>query len=153
MTLIQRYRSQGHKVVAGWNNAATLKEWPSYSGTDSERFLPPNDRKGDIGAGYTPGVTRRLPTGGTLQSGMPVVRLVFPWISDGQLKYLYNTMLAVSASGNVTAAVHTPLSVGAQDVSIFNAVINLNLEQIPSLNRRGKGYESLAIELVLVEVL
>jgi hypothetical protein len=153
MALIPAYRNQGQKVVAGWDNEATLRDWTSYMGTDGERFPPPNDRRGDIGAGYTDGVTRRLNSGGTRQSGFPIVRLAFPWLSDGQIKYLYTTMLGGSDSGNVTAAVHTPLSVGAQDVSHFNAVMNLNLNQIPSLTRKRNGYEGFVVELVIVEVL
>lgn len=148
MTFIPQYPNQGQKIVAGWDNAATLKDWTAYVGTDGLRFMPPNDRNG-----YTDGIARRLNTGGTLQSGFPVVRLTFPWISDGQIKYLFSTLLSGSESGNVTAATHTPLSVGSQDVSNCNAVMNLNLDQIASLARKRNGYTDFAVELVIVEVL
>lgn len=146
--ILPPYRNQGHQIVAGWDNQSLLKDWTAYVGTDGERFLPPNDRNG-----YTDGVTRRLPTGGTRQSGLPIDRLSFPWISDGQIKYLYTTMLSNSESGNVTAAIHTPLSVGAQDVRVYNAVMNLNLDQLENLTRKRNGYEQFEIELVLVEPL
>lgn len=142
------FPNQGQQIVAGWDNAATLKNWTAYVGTDGLRFAPPNDRNG-----YTDGVARRMNTGGVLMSGFPVVRLTFPWISDGQIKYLHATLLSNSESGNVTASVHTPLSVGAQDVSNYNAVMNLNLDQIATLTRKRNGYTDFVVELVLVEAL
>jgi hypothetical protein len=148
MTHIPRYQNQGQRVAAGWDNAAQLKDWTAYLGVDGERFAPPNDRNG-----YTGGVTRRMNTGGTLQSGFPVVRLTFPWMSDGQIDYLHGTLNGGSESGLVTVAVHTPLSVGKYDVSTYNAVMNLNFEQITSLTRRRNGYTDFVFELVLVEVL
>lgn len=142
------YVNQGHRVVAGWDNLATLKNWVAYLGVDNLPFLPPFDRNG-----YTDGTARRLPTGGVFMAGMPVCRLTFPWISDGQINYLYTVMLSNSESGNVTASVHTPLSVGVTSVSNFNAVMNLNLDQTTNLTRKSNGYELFEIELVLVEPL
>jgi hypothetical protein len=143
-----RYVNQGHRIVAGWDSAATLKNWVAYQGTDGVNFLPPFDRNG-----YTDGVVRRLNTGGVFMAGWPISRLTFPWISDGQIKYLYVTMLSNAESGNVTAAVHTPLSVGATDTTNYNAVMNLNLDQTTGLTRKSNGYELFEIELVLVEAL
>lgn len=142
---VPRFRNQGQKIAAGWD-APALSDWTSLIGTDGVRFAPPSDRNG-----YTDGVTRRLNTGGIRMSGLPIVRLAFPWISDGQLDYLYNTLLSGAESGNVTAAVHIPPAVGINDTTTYNAVMNLNLDQLQTLTRRGAGYEDVVIELVLVE--
>jgi hypothetical protein len=140
-------------IVLGWDNVPLLRNWTSYVGTDGLAFRPPNDRKGDIGAGYTGGVTRRLPTGGILKSGFPIVRLVFPWLSDGQIDYLLTTMCGGVESANVTAAAHKPISVGTLDVFNFNAVMNVDSNQASSLTRRANGYELFMVELVMVEPL
>ena len=142
---LPQYPNQGQRIAAGWD-APSLTNWTALSGTDGTRFLPPNDRRG-----YTDGMLRRLNTGGTRMSGMPIVRLTFPWVSDGQIDYLYTALLSGAESGNVTAAVHTPLSVGANDTATYNAVMNLNLDQLQNLQRRRNGYEGFQIELVLVE--
>lgn len=147
MSTLPRYPSQGQKIASGWD-APIVFDWTALSGTDGERFLPPNDRNG-----YSDGVPRRLNTGGVRMSGLPVVRLTFPWVSDGQIDYLYTTLLSGSESGNVTAAVHTPLSVGKTDTSTYNAVMNLNLDQLQNLQRKRNGYTDFVIELVLVEPL
>ena len=122
MTIIPQYRNQGQQIASSWDNTSMLRDWTSLFGTDGERFPPPNDRNG-----YTDGVDRRMNTGGVLMVGFPIDRLTFPWLSDGQIKYLYTTLNGGSESSNVTAKVHTSLSVGATDVSTFNAVMNLNM--------------------------
>lgn len=142
---VPRFRNQGQKIAAGWD-APVLFDWTSLIGTDGVRFAPPSDRNG-----YTDGVTRRLNTGGTRQSGLPIVRLAFPWVSDGQIEYMVQTLLGGTESGNVTTAVHIPPAVGVNDTSVYNAVMNLNLEQLRNLTRRGAGYEDFEVELVLVE--
>lgn len=148
MTVIPQYRNQGQQIASGWNNQSLLRDWTALFGTDGERFPPPNDRNG-----YTDGVERRMNTGGVLMAGIPVDRLTFPWLSDGQIKYLYNTINGGAESGNATTRAHTTLSVGAQDVFTFNAVMNLNLNQTANLTRRRNGYENFVVELVLVEPL
>lgn len=140
--------NQGHAIVAGWNNQATLKDITAYQGTDGKNFLPVNDRNG-----YTPGVTRQLTTGGTRASGMPVVRFTSPWISDGQLDYLTNTLLSGSPSGNVTVRYHRYDSVGRTDTFVANGILNLNLEQLPNLQRRQNGYLAFEWQIVITETL
>jgi hypothetical protein len=147
-TRFPRYVNQGHRIAPGWNNASLLKNWTAYQGTDGVNFLPPSDRNG-----YTDGVERRLPTGGIWMAGFPISRLTFPWVSDGQIKYLYTTMLSNAESGNVTVSIHTPLSVGATDTSNYNAAMNLRLDQLRNLTRKSNGYELFEVELVLVEAL
>lgn len=142
------YPSQGQMIVSGWDNAATLRNVTAYTGTDGLRFLPVEDRNG-----YTGGVERDLNTGGVLMSGFPIVRWTSPWISDGQIRYLWQTILSGSQSGNVTIAAHTPLSVGKAQTFHFNAVLNLRLNQLQSLTRRRNGYVEFVWELVIVEVL
>lgn len=146
MTLILRYPSQGQQIASGWNNTANLRDWVALLGTDSVRFAPPNDRNG-----YTDGVERPLNSSAIFMAGLPVDRLTFPWISDGQIRYLHDTLNVGSESGNVTVKVHTSLSVGKTDVSTFNAVMNLNLNQTTNLTRRRNGYTNFIVTLVLVE--
>lgn len=146
---IPPFINQGQRIVAGWNNVPTLRDVTAYYGTDGIRFLPVEDREN----AYTGGVERNLPTGGFLQSGMPIVRWTSPWISDGQIRYLYLTLLSASQSGNVTIAAHTPLSVGVTASFNFNAVLNLRLNQLQSLTRKRNGYLDYEWELVIVEVL
>lgn len=142
------YPNQGTKIAPNWDAVSLLKNWTAYFGTDGARFLPPNDR-----SGFTAGIVRRISTGGTLNSGFPIDRLTFPWISDGQIDALVTTLGGGAESANVTVAVHTPQSVGVNDVSNYNAVMNLNLDQIQTLTRRANGYVGFVVELVLVESL
>ena len=131
-------------IVLGWDHVATLKNWTAYVGTDGERFPPPNDRNG-----YSDGVERRLPTGRVLMSGLPIARQRFPWLSDGQIKYLYDTF----NGQNVTVAIHKPISLTKYATVNYNAVANVLLNQAVSLARKRNGYEKFELELVLVEPL
>lgn len=142
------YQNQGHMVVSGWDNVPTLKNWTAYIGTDGERFLPPYDRDG-----YTSGVTRRMNTGGILRSGFPIAKLTFPAITDGQIDYLITTLGGGSVSSNVTVAIHAVPSVGVNDVSNFNAVMNIDTDQITTLQRKEDAYVGFVVEFVLVEAL
>ena len=140
--------NNGQAIVAGWNNQATLKNITAYVGTDGLNFAPVNDR-----SGYTPGVTRRLTTGGTFESGLPVVRFVSPWISYGQLATLQNTINAGLESNNVTVRHHISTSLNKSDTQDSNGVLNLNLDQLPGLTKRNGGYENYVWECVIVEFL
>lgn len=144
MTFIPPYPSQGQQIVLGWDNTATLKDWTAYVGTDGLRFAPPSDRNG-----YTDGVDRRLPTGAVLMAGIPIVKLTFPWLSFGQIDYLETTF----NGQNVTAAVHRPNSLTKTATYTYNAVCNLDMNQFVSLTKKGRGYELVVVELVLVEPL
>jgi hypothetical protein len=141
------FPSQGQKIASNWDAEAALQDITAYVGTDGKRFAPVDDRKG-----YAGGIERNMNTGGILMAGMPVVRWVSPWISDGQLHYLKHTLLAGGI--NVTIATHIPGdSVGKNAVSHFNAELNLRLNQLQSLTRKGSGYLDYVWELVIVEVL
>jgi hypothetical protein len=148
MTVVLHYQSQGQQIAPGWDNTAGLRDWVALFGTDSERFPPPNDRNG-----YTDGVERPLNTGAIFMAGIPVDRLTFPWLSDGQIRYLHDTINGGSESGNVTVKIHTPLSVGRLDVYTYNAVMNLNLGQTANLTRRRNGFKLFVVSFVLVEPL
>jgi hypothetical protein len=145
---IPRYVNQGHKIISGWDNVPTLQDWTLYVGTDGERFAPPYDRDG-----YTAGVVRRLNTGSIRMSGFPIARLTLPYVTDGQIAYLQNEFTDDDVTGNVTIAIHLPGAVGKDAVSNFNAVFNLDVNQLGSLTRRGDGYEDFSLEFVIVEVL
>lgn len=150
MTLtLPPYPNQGQRIIGGWNNTATLKNVTAYTGTDGIRFLPVQDREN----AYTGGVECNMNTGGILLSGFPIVRWTSPWISDGQIRYLWLTLLGGAQSGNVTISAHTPLSVGVAASFNFNAVLNLHLNQLQTLTRRRAGYLDYIWELVIVEVL
>lgn len=138
------YPNQGHKIVLGWDNAVNLKNWTAYIGTDGQPFLPPNDRNG-----YTDGTPRRLPTGAILETGHPISRLTFPWMSYGQIDYLDSTFNRQFA----TASIHKPNSLDKDTLSIYNAVLNLDLSQATNLTRKRNGYEGVVVELVLWELL
>lgn len=148
MTIVSHYQNQGTAIAPNWDNAAGLRDWTSIIASDGERFPPPNDR-----GQFSDGVDRRMNTGGVLMAGLPVDRLVFPWLSDAQIKYLHDTLNGGAESGNVTVKVHTALSVGRTDVFPYNAVMNLNLNQTATLTRRRNGFENFEVELVLVEAL
>lgn len=148
MTVIPKYQNQGHMWVAGWDNASLLKNFVAYLGADGQPFAPPFDRDG-----YTAGVIRRMGTGGILRAGLPVVRLTLPAVTDGQIATLQNDFTADGASGNVTIAVHVPGSMGKADVSNFNAVFNLDTDQLTTLTRKANTYEGFVLEFVLVEPL
>jgi hypothetical protein len=148
MTTFPSYPNQGQMIASNWDNVAGLRNITAYFGTDGLRFLPVQDRNG-----YTGGVERTMNTGGVLHAGFPVVRWTSPWISDGQIRYLWDTLLSDTQSGNVTIATHTPLSVGASSSFNFNAVLNLRLNQLQTLTRKGDGYRDFVWELVIVEVL
>lgn len=136
--------NQGQAIVAGWNNQATLKNITAYVGTDGNPFLPIDDRN------YTPGVTRRIPGGYTFQSGYPMVRFISPAITHGQIKRL---VTAFGLSSNVTVRYHRYNAVGITDTLVANAVLNLNVEQLPGLQRHQNAYVNYTWELVIVEVL
>jgi len=140
--------NNGQAIVAGWNNQATLKNITAYVGTDGLNFAPVTDR-----SGYTPGVTRRLPNGGTFESGFPVVRFTSPWISYGQLDTLLNTIGGGLESSPVTARHHISTSLNKTDTQDSNGILNLNLDQLPGLTKRQNGYEGFQWEIVIVEVL
>lgn len=144
MTFIPRYPNQGQQIVLNWDNEANLKDWVAYVGIDGLRFPPPSDRNG-----YTDGVERRLPTGAILMAGFPIVRLTFPWLSFGQIDYIETTF----NGQNVTVAVHRPNSLTKTTTYNYNAVCNIDMNQFVSLEKKGKGYELVVIELVLVEPL
>jgi hypothetical protein len=99
MTFVPQYPNQGQKIVAGWDGVSTLKNITAYVGSDGIRFLPVEDREG-----YTSGAERNMNTGGVLMSGLPVARWTSPWISDGQIYYLKNTLLsgAIQSSSEPT---------------------------------------------------
>lgn len=142
------FPNQGHMIVAGWDSAPLLRNWVAYYGTDGQQFAPPYDRDG-----YTAGIVRRMNTGGIKRVGFPIVRLTLPVATDGQIAYLGNQFTADGVSGNVTIAVHVPGAVGKTDVSNFNAVFNLDTDQIGSLTRRANAYERFVLEFVIVEPL
>lgn len=144
MTSYLAYPNQGQKIVLNWNNAANLRDWTSYTGTDGKPFLPPNDRNG-----FSDGVARTLPTGRVLMAGNPISEQTFPWVSDGQVDYLEATF----TGQNVTVAIHKPSSVGKTDTVNYNAVVDIDLNQTKTLQRRGDGYENFVVRLVLVEPL
>jgi hypothetical protein len=146
MTIIPKYQNQGHMIAAGWN--ATLRDWTAYIGADGQRFAPPYDRDG-----YTAGVIRRMNTGGILRAGFPVMRLTLPAVTDGQIAYLGTQFTSNGVSGNVTIAIHLPGAMGKADVSNFNAVFNLDTDQLTTLTRRNDAYEKFILEFVIVEVL
>lgn len=138
------YPPQGHKIVLGWDNVPTLQEWTAYADASGRRFYPPYDRDG-----YSDGVPQRVGTGAVLQSGFPIVRLTFPWVSYAQVDYLVDTF----RGQNVTAAIHKPTSHTRDDVYDYNAVLNIDLNQVAALVRKQDGYEKFVVELVLVEPL
>jgi len=142
---LPNYPNQGQKLAFGWDAVPQLKNVTAYLGTDGLAFLPVQDRNG-----YTNGVERNLGTSGIAYSGVPIVEWTSPWISDGQLKFLLDSN---GVSGNVTVAVHTPESVGSEDVSNYNAVLNIDLNQLPNLRRERNGYRDFKWKFALVEVL
>lgn len=142
------FQNQGHMIVKGWGNPLTLKDWTAYAGEDGQVFAPPYDRDG-----YTAGIIRRLNSGGIARAGFPIVRLTHPAITDGQIAWLQNTLLDGGVSGNVTVAIHLPGAMGKTDVSNFNAVFNLDTDQLTTLRRRQNAYEGFQTEFVIVEVL
>lgn len=146
-----RGQNQGHAIVAGWNNQNLLKNITAYVGSDGNPFLPVNDR--DEPGGYFPGVLRRLPTGGTFESGYPIVNFVSPVITDGQIDTLVNTLGSGQESFNVTVRYHRYDSVGNFDTFDANAILNLILGQLPGLTRRQNARERYVWEFVLVELL
>lgn len=144
MTLLPIYPNQGQQIALGWDQQPYLKNWTSYVGTDGERFLPPNDRNG-----YTDGIVRRLPTGVVFMTGLPIVKLTFPWMSSGQIDYLETTF----NGQNVTVAVHRPTSITQFNTYVYNAVLNIDINQAVNLTRNRSGYNNFSVELVLVEPL
>lgn len=147
ITTLPRLPNQGQAFAAGWNNQAQLKDFTALFGTDNLRFTPVYDRD------YSTGVTRRLSTGGTRESGMPIIRVTIPYISYGQLDWLLNTAGAGNESFNATYRGHKPTALTASDTTDWNVVANLELSQLPSLTKRPGGYENYVLELVIVEVL
>lgn len=147
ITTLPRLPNQGQMFAAGWNNQAGLQNFTALFGTDNLRFPPVYDRE------YSTGVTRRLTTGGTRESGMPVIRVTIPYISYGQLDWLLNTAGAGNESYNATYQGHKPTALTASDTTRWNVVCNLNIEQLPSLTKRPGGYENFVMEMVIVEEL
>lgn len=147
VTILPILPNQGQMIAPNWNNQAQLKNITALLGTDNLRFAPVTDRN------YTPGIMRRLSTGGVKATGFPIIRILSPWISDGQIKYLQNTLLGGVESGNATYRGHSPLSVGQTDVFTYNAILNLHLEQLPNLQRIRNGYEQFEWEIIVREVL
>jgi hypothetical protein len=139
-----RYQNQGQQITLGWDNESLLKNWTAYIGNDGRAFLPPNDR-----TGFSDGVERRLNTGGVFMAGFNISRQTFPWISDGQIAYLESTF----SNQNVTVSVHRPGATGKEDTTQYNAVFNMDLNQLQTLTRRGQGYVDFVVELILVEAL
>lgn len=135
-------------IAPGWNAAALLKNWTAYLGDDGQRFTPPYDRNG-----YTEGIARRLNTGGVKHSGFPIARLTLPFVTDGQISFLASEFTDDGVSGNVTIAIHLPGAMGKNDVSNFNAVFNLDTDQLTTLTRRANGYKGFSLEFVIVEAL
>lgn len=146
MIRMPKFQNQGHQIAAGWN--AVLRDWTAYLGDDGQQFAPPYDRKG-----YTEGVARRLNTGGVKHSGMPIARLILPAVTDGQIAFLASEFTDDGVSGNVTIAIHLPGAMGKMDVSSFNAVFNLDTDQLTSLERKNNAYTDFVLEFVIVEVL
>lgn len=144
-------QNQGQAFVPGWNNQSLLKNVTAYIGTDGNPFMPVNDR--DNGGGYIPGVTRRLPTGGVYISGFPILNFISPVITDGQIDYLVNTAGSGQESFNTTVRYHRYDSVGNFDTFDANAILNLNLLQLPGLTRRRNTRERYQWEFVIVETL
>lgn len=147
VTTLPRLPNQGQMYAPGWNQQANLKDFTALFGTDNLRFPPVYDRE------YSTGVTRQLGTGGTLESGFPKIRVTIPYISYGQIDKLLNTDGAGSESYNATYRGHKPDALNAADVTTWNAICNLNLNQLPDLTKRLGGYEAYVLEFVLVEVL
>lgn len=148
MTVLPRFPNQGHKIVADWDNVPTLRDWTAHTGEDGQRFAPPFDRDG-----YTAGVVRRLMSARIKYAGLPIARLTLPVITDGQIAFLQSAFTEDGVAGNVTIAIHLPGAVGKQTVSNFNAVFNLDVNQLTSLTRRADGYEDFVLEFVIVDVL
>lgn len=137
-----RGENQGQELALNWNNTAQLKNFTSLIGTDGVNFLPVNDR-----GHYSAGVIRQLPTGGIFYSGLPVVQMQHPWLSDGQLETLLTYL------GNCTLKHHIPQSVGRLDIQTSNVVFNPDLNQLASLQRKRNGYVGFLSTFVIVEVL
>ena len=140
MTL-PNYPNQGHQIVLTWNNQANLRNWTAYLGADGRAFYPPYDRDG-----FSDGITRNLPTGGTFQSGRPISRLTFPWVSDGQIQ-----TLEAFNNEEVTIAIHAPGGIGVNGVTQYNAVFNFDRAQLRTLGRKHNGYVGVYVDCVIVE--
>lgn len=142
------YPNQGHQIVAGWDNESLLKDWTAYFGTDGERFAPPYDRNG-----YSDGVKRRLNNGRIKMVGRIVIALTHPAITDGQIAALQNTFTVDGVSGPVTIAMHYPGAVGRLTVARYNAYINIDTDQLKTLQRENNAYVGFVTEYVVEEVL
>lgn len=135
--------NQGHQIAAGWNQTAGLQNITSILGTDGVNFLPVKDR-----GFYSPGILRQLPTGGVFTVGLPTVKFISPWISDGQIE-----RLKLTYNGNCTLKHHISESVGRNDVQTSNVIFNLDLNQLQPDNRLTNGYKGFIWNFVIVEVL
>jgi len=143
------YPNQGQKIAPGWDNLAGLTDITAYFGADGTRFLPVSDR-----TGYNGGVEREMNDGGFLLSGFPTFSWRTPWISDGQIYTIRNTLLGGALSGNVTFTAHLPsVSVGASSVQTFNGKLNLRLNQLAQLQRTHTGYRDFIWQLRVTEVI
>jgi hypothetical protein len=134
--------NNGQSIALAWDNTAGLKDFTALVGTDGLNFLPVNDR-----GRYMPGVIQPLTTGGQYYTGLPVVEIVHPWISDGQIETL------MTYQGNCTLRHHISQSVGKLDTQISNVVFNLDLTQLAGLQRIENGYQGFISRFVVVEVL
>ena len=147
VTTLPRLPNQGQMIAAGWNNASGLTDFTALFGTDNLRFPPVYDRE------YSTGIMRQLTTGGVKDSGRPVIRVTIPYISYGQIDWLLDTLNSGTESANVTYRGHKPNALNAADVTTWNAVDDLDLNQLPQLTKRPGGYAGYILKLVLVEVI
>lgn len=145
--ILPQFPNQGQMIASGWNNTSGLTNFTALFGSDGLRFPAVYDRT------YSTGIIRQLTTGGVKDSGMPVIRVTIPYISYGQINYLLNTLCGGSESANVTYRGHKPNALTAADVTTWNAVSDLDLNQLPNLTKRPGGYEAYILKLVLVEVI
>lgn len=140
-------QNQGQAFVMGWNNQSTLKNITAYVGTDGNPFLPIDDRN------YLLGRIVRATRGSTGEEGFPSVYFAFSEITDGQLDYLRNTLWAGAASAKTTVRYHRFDSVGKLDTFVANCYSNLNLDQLPGLERIKNGYAGYRLQHVIVQTL
>lgn len=144
MIRFPRYQNQGQQISLGWDTQSSLKDWTAYLGTDGVPFLPPRDRNG-----FSDGIERPLATGRVLMSGLNISRQTFPWVSFGQIDFLETTF----SGQNVTVAIHKPRSLTKTSTYTYNAVCNIDMNQIQSLTPESNGYKLFVVSFVLVEPL
>ena len=64
-----------------------------------------------------------------------------------------NATCELHTSACQLSAIHLPGAMGKNDVSNFNAVFNLDTDQLTTLTRRANGYEGFVLEFIIVEAL